>query len=205
MCTRTSGSTREPDLDSNIRNYQGISPKIHNSAYIDPTAVVIGDVSIGAEASVWPMAVLRGDVNRISIGHHTNIQDGSVLHVTHAATRFGLPGAPLTVGDYVTVGHKALLHACSIGNYCLIGMGAIIMDQALVPDHVFVGAGSLVSQGKQLQSGHLYLGNPARKVRELNEQELEFLEYSALHYVEVKNRHRDNYKTQEYPGINQNV
>ena len=179
-------------MHNNIRTFQGLSPDVEESAFIDPTAVVIGDVRIGADSSVWPMVVIRGDVNSIRIGHHTNIQDGSVLHVTHAASQFGLAGAALHIGDFVTIGHKALLHACTIGNYCLVGMGSIIMDDARVEDRVFIGAGSVVTQGKQLESGHLYLGNPARKVRVLSNRELEFFEYSAMHYVEVKNRHAES-------------
>ena len=173
-----------------IRTFKGTTPVIDTSAWIDPTAVVIGDVHIGAESSVWPMTVVRGDVNRIRIGHHTNIQDGSVLHVTHASARFNWPGAALQVGDYVTVGHKVVLHACSVGDYCLIGMGAIIMDNAVLADRVFVGAGSLVTEGKELQGGYLYLGNPARRVRELSRNEIEFLEYSAIHYAQLKDQHR---------------
>ena len=172
-----------------IRTYAAVIPSIGPGVYIDATALVIGDVRIGEESSVWPMTVIRGDVNRISIGHHTNIQDGSVLHVTHANELSGVAGSPLTIGNFVTVGHKALLHACTIGDYCLIGMGAIIMDAAVVQEKVIVGAGSLVAPGKVLESGWLYTGNPARKSRLLREDELQYPEYLARHYVELKNRH----------------
>lgn len=176
-------------MNINIRSYAGITPSMGQGVYIDASAVVIGDVTIGAESSVWPMVVVRGDVNHITIGHHTNIQDGSVLHVTHKNEQAGTDGLALAIGNFVTVGHKALLHACTIGDYCLIGMGAIIMDGAEVPDKVIVGAGSLVAPGKLLESRWLYTGNPARKSRPLSEAELRFPEYLARHYVQLKNEH----------------
>ena len=175
----------------NIRSYAGITPSIGQGVYIDPSAVVIGDVRIGAESSIWPLVVVRGDVNRITIGHHTNIQDGSVLHVTHKNEQAGTDGLALLIGNYVTVGHKALLHACTVGDYCLIGMGAIIMDDAELPDKVIIGAGSLVAPGKRLESGWLYTGNPARKSRPLRDDELGYPEYLARHYAELKNKHSD--------------
>jgi carbonic anhydrase/acetyltransferase-like protein (isoleucine patch superfamily) len=174
---------------ANIRPYKGIQPQIHDSAWVDETAVVIGDVSIGEESSIWPMTVVRGDVQGISIGHHTNIQDGSVLHVAHEHALSKPGGIPLVIGNYVTTGHKVLLHACSIGDYCLIGMGSIVMDDVTVEDYVMIGAGSVVTPGKTLASGYLYLGNPARQVRILTEIETAFLDYAANHYVKVKNEH----------------
>ena len=171
-----------------IRSHNGKTPVIHATAYIDASAVVIGDVTIGEDSSLWPMVVARGDVNNIVIGHHTNIQDGSVLHVTHDS--YLAPGGiALGVGNFVTVGHNAIVHACSIGDYCLIGMGAIVMDNARLPDRLVIGAGSLVPPGKQLESGFLYIGNPVRKSRALKDEELELIEHSALHYVELKNKY----------------
>jgi len=172
-----------------IRSFQGVSPRIAASAYVDEVAVVIGDVSIGADASLWPMVVARGDVHSISIGERTNIQDGSVLHVT-SDNSFTPGGFGLTIGDNVTVGHGAILHACTIGDFTLIGMGATVLDGALVADRVMVGAGALVPPGKQLESGYLYIGSPVRQARPLKRAELEYLEFSARHYVELKNRHR---------------
>ena len=166
-----------------------MSPVIDPTAYIDELALVIGNVTIGKDSSIWPMTVVRGDVNSIKIGHDTNIQDGSVLHVTHENTLLGVRGYSLNIGNYVTVGHKALLHACTIEDYCLIGMGAIIMDNAIVNEKVIVGAGSLVAPGKKLESGYLYVGNPARKARKLTNEELELPEYLAGHYVGLKNSH----------------
>ncbi len=171
-----------------IRSFQGIDPTIACNAFIDPDAVVIGDVHIGEESSIWPTVVIRGDVHQIRIGERTNIQDGSVLHVT-ADNAFNPGGFPLTIGKGVTVGHKAILHACTIGDYALIGMGAIILDGAVVPARTLVGAGSIVSPGKTLEGGYLYLGSPAKAVRKLTEKELDHLEYSAEHYVNLKNKH----------------
>ena len=171
-----------------IREYAGISPTIAESSYIDPSAIVIGDVVIGKNSSVWPLTVIRGDVNIIRIGNNTNIQDGSVLHVSHVG-EFNPQGADLHIGDQVSVAHKVLLHGYHIGNQCIIGMGSIVMDNAIIEDRVMLGAGSLVPPGKQLISGYLYLGNPARQSRELTDREIEFFIYLADHYVEVKQKY----------------
>ena len=171
-----------------IRQFEEQLPKISSSCYIDPSAEIIGDVIIGENSSVWPFTVIRGDVNYIRIGSHSNIQDGSVLHVSHAG-EYNADGAALNVGDYVTVGHKVILHACTIGDYSLIGMGSIVLDDAVIEDHVMLGAGSLVTQGKRLQSGYLYLGSPCQQIRKLNEKEIQSLQYSAEHYVRLTNRH----------------
>lgn len=172
-----------------IRSFAGESPEIADSAYVDESAVVIGNVKIGENSSVWPMSVVRGDVHSIRIGKCTNIQDASVLHVTHDG-KFFPGGFSLTVGDYVTVGHRVILHACTVGDYCLIGMSATIMDGAVLEDKLIIGAGSLVPTGKKLEGGYLYVGSPVKRVRELTEKELEFLEYSAVHYVKLKNLHQ---------------
>ncbi len=170
-----------------VRTYQDKTPDVHTTAYVDEAAVVIGDVTIGEDSSVWPMSVIRGDVNSVTIGARTNIQDGSILHESHTSEFF--PGYPLVIGDDVTVGHKALLHACTVGNMCLIGMSATVMDGAVLGDYVIIGAGSLVPPGKQLESGYLYVGSPIKQVRELNEKERAFLEYSARHYAKLKDQH----------------
>lgn len=172
-----------------IRDFEKHSPTIAMSAYVDEQAVVIGDVELGDDVSVWPMTVIRGDVNHIRIGARTNIQDGSVLHVTHDSEH--APGGyPLVVGEGVTVGHKVILHACTIGNYCLVGMGSTVLDGAVLGDKVMLGANSLVSPGKVLEGGYLYLGSPAQKVRKLKDSEMAWLEYSAAHYVVLKNRYQ---------------
>jgi carbonic anhydrase/acetyltransferase-like protein (isoleucine patch superfamily) len=171
-----------------IRAFADKYPQFGASVYIDDTAVVIGDVTLADDVSVWPTTVIRGDVERIVIGLGTNVQDGAVLHVSHAG-KFSPQGHPLTIGKGVTIGHRAVAHACTIGDYCLIGIGAIIMDDAVLEDHVMLGAGSLVPPGKRLASGFLYVGAPAKQARPLTESEREFLEYSAAHYVQLKNRH----------------
>ena len=169
-----------------IRNYLNKTPRIADSAYIDEAAVIIGDVTIGEDVSVWPMVVARGDHQPITIGDRSNIQDGTVIHIT-SASEFVPDGYPCTIGSDVTVGHKAMLHACKIGSHCLIGMSATVLDGAVIDDHVMVGAGSLVPMGKHLESGYLYLGSPVKQVRRLKDEELRFIEYSARHYVETKN------------------
>lgn len=172
-----------------IRSFAGKYPEIAASAYVDESALVIGDVKIGENSSIWPMTVARGDVHSIRIGEFTNIQDACVLHVTHDG-KFSPGGYPLTVGDFVTVGHRVTLHACTVGSYCLIGMSATIMDGAVLGNNIILGAGSLVPTGKELEGGYLYVGSPVKRIRELDAKEIEFLEYSANHYVKLKNQHK---------------
>ncbi len=171
-----------------VRRFEGHQPDIHASVYIDEQALVVGEVSIGEDSSVWPMSVVRGDVNSIEIGERTNIQDGSVLHVTHDS-EYAEGGMPLVIGSDVTVGHKVILHACQVENGCLIGMGATVLDGALIRAGSMIGAGALVPPGKVLEGGYLYLGSPVKQVRELTEKEKRFLQYSAAHYVRLKDRH----------------
>lgn len=171
-----------------IRSFKGVFPKLGARAYIDDSAAVIGEVELGEDASIWPMCSIRGDVNSIHIGARSNIQDGSVIHVTH---RHGeLPGGHATrIGSDVTVGHKVILHGCTVEDLCLIGMGSVVLDGAIIRSKVLLGAGSLVPEGKDLEGGYLWLGRPAKKVRELTEQELKWFEYSARHYVKLKNEY----------------
>ena len=171
-----------------IREFDGITPDLAEGVFVDSMALVSGDVKIGKDSSVWPMAVVRGDVNSIQIGERSNIQDGSVLHVTHEGP-YG-KGRGLVIGNDVTVGHNAVLHACTIEDFCLIGMSATVLDGAVIKKQVILGAGSLVSPNKILESGYLYLGNPARRARELTDKEKEYLQYSAEHYVRLKQRHQ---------------
>ena len=171
-----------------VRAFNNKHPKIGNSVYIDDSAVVIGDVILGDDVSIWPATVVRGDVESIKIGDGTNVQDGSVLHVSHAG-KFSPEGHPLTIGKGVTIGHRAVVHACTIGDYCLIGIGAIIMDDAVLEDYVMLGAGALVTPGKKLESGYLYVGSPAKQARPLTAAEKEFLEYSAQQYIQLKNEY----------------
>ncbi len=172
----------------NIRDFEGFSPQIADAAFIDESAVVTGNVSIGEDSSVWPCCSVRGDIHSITIGVRTNIQDGSVLHVTHDS-EFAPGGFKLTVGDDVTVGHNVILHACTIEDLCLIGMGSVVLDGAVVQSGAMVGAGSLVPPNKLLEGGYMWLGSPVKKARELTDKEKAFLKYSAQHYVKLKNRH----------------
>jgi carbonic anhydrase/acetyltransferase-like protein (isoleucine patch superfamily) len=168
------------------RPYRGIHPTLDEGVYIDPTAVVIGDVVLGRDVSIWPMAVVRGDVNYIRIGARSNVQDGSVLHVTRP-----YPGSdagwPLLIGEDVVIAHKVTVHGCTIGNRVLVGIGAIVLDGAVVEDEVMIGAGSVVTPGKRLASGGLYLGNPARRARDLTDAERARIPVMAGFYVDLKN------------------
>ncbi len=171
-----------------IRSYKGIYPKLEKSVYVDESAVLVGDITIGEDSSVWPLVAARGDVNYIQIGERTNIQDGSVLHLTRKSAN-NPDGYPLIIGDDVTIGHKAMLHGCKLGNRILVGMGAIIMDNVIVEDDVIIGGGSLVPPNKKLESGYLYVGSPIKKARLLTEQERAFLKISADNYVVLKDEY----------------
>ena len=168
-----------------IQPYLGAHPRLGAGVYVDPTALVIGDVEMDQDVSIWPMAVVRGDVNRIRIGARSNVQDGSVLHVSRP-----YPGSdsgwPLLIGEDVVVAHKVVLHGCTIGNRVLVGIGAIVLDGVVVEDDVTIGAGALVAPGKRLESGGLYLGNPARRVRELEPAEIARVPIMASWYVNLK-------------------
>lgn len=170
----------------NLREWMGQQPALGEGVYVDPQATVIGNVRLGAHSSVWPGAVIRGDMHRIDIGERCSIQDNASLHVTHAS-KFNPEGWPLYLGDEVTVGHNACLHGCTVGSRVLVGIGAVVLDGAVIEDEVVVGAGSLVPPGKTLQRGFLYLGSPCKPVRRLSEEELSFFSYSAQNYVKLKN------------------
>ncbi len=176
---------------SSIRSYKGIAPKIGQDVYIDETAVLVGDIKIGDDSSVWPLVAARGDVNHIHIGQRTNIQDGSVLHVTHK-NKENPDGYPLIIGNDVTIGHKVMLHGCTIQDRVLVGMGAIILDNVVVEQEVMIGAGSLVPPNKVLESGYLYVGSPVKQARPLTDKERAFLQKSADNYVQNKNDYRDS-------------
>ena len=173
-----------------IRSFQNKVPSQGERVFVDPASTVIGEVTLGDDSSVWPGAVVRGDMHRIVIGARTSVQDNAVLHITHDSA-FNPGGFPLTLGDDVTVGHQAMLHGCTIGDRVMIGMQTMIMDGAVVESDVMLAAGSLVSPGKRLASGWLYRGRPARAVRELTAKEIEFLPYVAGNYVKLKDQHLD--------------
>ncbi len=174
-----------------IRTFRGYTPKLGKKVFVDETAVVLGDVEIGDDSSIWPMAVIRGDMNKVRIGERTSIQDGSVLHITHASD-FNPDGYPLIIGNEVTVGHKATLHGCTIHDRCLIGIGAIILDGAVIEKEVIVAAGCLVPPGKRLESGFVYKGNPAKKVRPVTDKEKAFFPYGAGNYAKLKDEYLDH-------------
>jgi len=171
---------------TNLRKYNGISPALGHSNYIDLSSVLVGDITLGDDVSIWPLVAARGDVNTITIGARTNVQDGTVLHVTRKSEH-NPTGNPLIIGEDVTIGHKCMLHGCTLGDRILVGMGAIIMDGAVVEDDVFIGAGSLIPPNKTLLSGYLYVGNPVKQARKLKESEVDFLKQSATNYIELKN------------------
>ena len=173
-----------------IKTFGTHTPVIHPTVYVDTMAYVSGQTTIDADSSVWPMAVIRGDVNAISIGERSNIQDGAVLHVTHDGP-YTPGGLPLNIGDDVTVGHKAVLHACSIGHRCLIGMNATVLDGAVIEDDTIIAAASLVPPGKRLESGFLWMGSPVKKVRALTTDEIDSLSYSASNYVKLAQASKD--------------
>lgn len=171
-----------------IRRFQQHHPVLAERVFVDTSAVLIGDVEIGADSSVWPLTVIRGDMHRIRIGARTSVQDGSVLHITHAGP-FNPDGFPLLIGDDVTIGHKVMLHGCTLGSRILVGMGSTVMDGAVVENEVIIGAGSLVPPGKRLESGFLYVGSPVRQARALSDKERAFFTYTAGNYVKLKDQY----------------
>lgn len=171
-----------------VRPFLHHRPQLGAGVYVDEAALVVGDVIIGEDSSIWPMTAIRGDVQAIRIGRRSNIQDGSVLHVT-SDNVFSPGGFPLTIGNDVTVGHRVTLHACTLEDLTLIGMGSTVMDGAIVRSGAMVAAGSLVPPGKDLEGGFLWIGSPARKGRLLTQKEIDYLPFSAQHYVELKNKY----------------
>ncbi|PFG45657.1 carbonic anhydrase/acetyltransferase-like protein (isoleucine patch superfamily) [Vibrio sp. ES.051] len=171
---------------NSIRSYKGIKPQLGERVYVDSTSVLVGDIRVGDDSSIWPLVAARGDVNHINIGERTNIQDGSVLHVTHKNVE-NPNGYPLIIGNDVTIGHKVMLHGCEIHDRVLIGMGTIVLDGAVIQSEVMIGAGSLVPPGKVLESGYLYVGRPVKQARPLSEKEQAFLQTSSDNYVKNKN------------------
>ena len=181
-------SDRSMGTRSNVRAFEGRRPEFGARVFLDPAALIIGAVIVGDDASVWPFSVARGDVNEIVIGARSNVQDNCVLHVTHDGP-YSKGGRPLLIGEEVTVGHQCVLHACTVGDRVLVGMGSVVMDGVVIEDDVLLAAGSLVAPHKRLQRGFLYQGRPVERVRALTATELERLRYSAQHYVRLKDRH----------------
>ena len=173
----------------NVRPYRETAPQLGARVYVDPAATVIGDVVLGDDVSVWPATVIRGDVNHVRIGARTSVQDGSVIHVSHAGPHAKLGGFATIVGADVTIGPKAILHACTIEDAVLVGMGAIVLDGVVVRRHAMIGAGAVVPPGREVGEGELWVGSPARCVRRLTEAQIEGLHYSAGHYVRLKDEY----------------
>lgn len=174
-----------------IRSFENTTPQLAAGVYVDDTALVIGDVQIGTDSSIWPFTVVRGDVNQIRIGARSNIQDHTTIHVTHKS-QYNPEGVACVVGDDVTVGHQVVLHACRIASKCLIGMGSIIMDNVQIGEYTIVGAGSLITENSVLEGGYLWIGRPARRLRALSEEEREYILYSAQNYVRLQQRHQES-------------
>ena len=171
-----------------LRPYLGKLPVLGIRAYVDSAATVIGDVDLADDVSIWPGTIVRGDVNFIRVGARTNIQDGTIVHVSHHSP-YNKAGYPTLIGADVTIGHGTILHACTIEDLVLIGMGATVLDGATVKRNSMVGAGAVVTPGKVVGEGELWLGNPARCARKLSEREIESLLYSAQHYVRLKDQY----------------
>ena len=165
-----------------IRIYKGIKPKIAATAFIEASAQVIGDVEIGEQSSVWFNCVIRGDVYHVRIGHSTNIQDGTIIHVTNG--RF-----PTIIGNYVTVGHGVMLHGCTIKDRSLIGIGSIVLDNVVIGEESFIAAGSLVTPGTVIPPRAMVMGSPARVRREVTEDEIARIDIHWRHYIEYKNNY----------------
>ena len=175
-------------MTASLRAFGGTAPQLGARVYVDPAATVIGQVCLADDVSVWPGAVIRGDMHTITIGARSNVQDNAVLHITHASD-FNPGGWPLTIGDDVIIGHRAILHGCTLGNRILVGNGAIINDGAIIEDEVIVGAGCMVPPGKRLESGFVYVGNPCRQTRPVSDKERGFFSYSPANYVKLKDQY----------------
>ena len=168
-----------------IETFKGIKPKISKSAFVHESAVIIGDVSIGDNSSIWPNCVIRGDVQKVIIGDRTNVQDGSILHVT-SDTKYCEGGIPLNIGNNVTIGHKVILHGCSIDSNTLIGMGSIILDNTIINEMAFIAAGAVVTPGTEVKKNELWAGNPAKFLRKTNENEKKLLINTPKVYGELR-------------------
>lgn len=174
-----------------VRSFNGITPTLAKGVYIDQAATVIGNVELGEDVSVWPGAIIRGDMHSIRVGDRSNVQDNAVLHITHTSKTYNPAGFPLNIGNDVTIGHSAVLHGCTINDRVLVGIGAIVNDGVVVESDVMIGAGAVVPPGKTLASGYVYVGSPAKQLRPLSEAEKSFLPYSPQNYIDLKNQYME--------------
>jgi carbonic anhydrase/acetyltransferase-like protein (isoleucine patch superfamily) len=173
--------------------YRNILPKIDKSAFIANNVIITGNVVVGANSSIWFGSVLRGDVTAITIGNNTNIQDNCIIHGTrpnHAQNKTGSNGAPVAIGDFVTVGHSAIIHACTISDYAFVGMGSIVMDLAIIEQYAMLAAGAVLTPGKIIKSKQIWAGNPAKYLRDMTQTELDYIKISAQNYVELANEYK---------------
>ena len=180
--------TNSTNHQASIQSFHGHFPQVEAGVYVHHSATVIGHVNLGENVSVWPGAVIRGDINFIKIGAGSNIQDCAVLHVNHQSA-YDPAGSPLIIGSNVTIGHSVILHGCTIEEESLIGMGSIVMDKVVVQKNVLIAAGSLVPEGKVLETGYLYMGSPVKKIRALTVNEIAFFMVSAQNYIQLKNEY----------------
>ncbi len=181
--------------NKNIITYRNIRPNIDNSAFVASNAIISGDVKIGKGSGIWYNCVLRGDVTKISVGEYTNIQDGSIVHGTrpnHLQNKTGDAGAPVSIGSFVTIGHNAIIHACTIEDFAFIGMGAIIMDLAKVEKYGMLAAGAVLTPKKIVKSYEIWAGNPAKFFRKMTEEEVGYIKTSAENYLELANEYKLN-------------
>lgn len=180
-------------MTNNILTYRGITPTIDKSAFIASTALVSGDVVIGKDVGIWYGVIIRGDVEKIRIGDGTNIQDNSVVHVTrphHAHNKTGEEGGPTIIGKGVTIGHKAIIHACIIEDHAFIGMGSIVMDLAKVESFGMLAAGAVLTPGKIVKTGQIWAGNPARYMRDLTKNEMDYIKVSESNYIDLAREYK---------------
>jgi len=177
----------------NILKYKGINPIIDSSAFIANNTTISGDVTIGKNSGIWFNTVIRGDVAKITIGEHSNIQDNCTIHVTranHIQNKTGDAGGPTNIGDYVTVGHNTIIHACTVESFAFIGMGCVVMDGAIVKKHGMLAAGAVLTPNKIIESGQIWAGNPAKYLRDLSNDEINYIKTSALNYYKLANEYK---------------
>jgi carbonic anhydrase/acetyltransferase-like protein (isoleucine patch superfamily) len=181
-------------LNYNKISYRNTTPRIDPSSFIASNAIISGDVEIGKESGIWYGCIIRGDVAKISIGNYSNIQDCTIIHGTrpnHAQNKTGKDGASVKIGDYVTIGHRAIIHACTIKSFSFVGMGSIIMDLATIEEYSMVAAGAVVTPGKIVKSKEIWAGNPAKFFRHMTDVELEYIKVSAENYAELAKEYKE--------------